>query len=98
MAFDAMRHVRPRPPPAEWGDLIRAASPLLWHGAADTIVAAPAMKEAAKQWQDALGLTAVAARHTINGISHAAWAAQDGRVCCRPNHCRTSDTGCRCTA
>ena len=87
MAFDAMRHVRPRPA-AEWGDFIRAASPSagprppvqLWHGAADTVVTAPAMEEAAKQWQDALGLTAAAARDTIDGIPHAAWTAPDGRV------------------
>ena len=86
MAFDAMRHVRPRSA-TEWGDLVRAASPSagprppvqLWHGAADTVVTASAMEEAAKQWQDALGLTA-AARDTIDGISHASWIAQGGRV------------------
>lgn len=87
MAFEAMRRVRIRPA-AEWGSLIREASPptalrpnvQLWHGAADAVVTAPAMEEAAKQWQDALGLVGGPVRDTIDGTAHAAWTARDGRV------------------
>lgn len=108
-AFEAMRHVRTRPS-SEWGDLIRQASPAtdsrppvqLWHGAADTVVTAPAMEEAAKQWQDALALTDPPLRDTIDGAVHAAWADRTGRVMLEtfllpgighgvPLHCKSSD-------
>lgn len=86
-AFEAMQHVRTRPA-AEWGDLVRDASPStesrppvqLWHGAADTVVTAPAMEEAAKQWQNVLGLTGQPVRDTVEGSVHAAWTGPGGRV------------------
>ncbi len=107
-AFDAMRLVRPRPA-AAWGDLVRqAGSPArrptvqLWHGAADTVVPAPAMEEAAKQWQDVLDLVQPPRRDTVDGAVHAAWAGRDGRVMLEtyllpgighgvPLHCRSDD-------
>lgn len=74
--------------PAEWGDLVRAASshggpwPLVsvWHGDADTVVAPGNTEEVAKQWVDLHRLeSAPTARQTVDGAARRVWRDARGR-------------------
>jgi poly(3-hydroxybutyrate) depolymerase len=69
-------------PAAEWGDLIRAASPhpgpwpkvSVWHGAADMTVRPLNAEEIVKQWTDVLGLGPVpSVADTVHACPHRAW-------------------------
>ncbi len=87
-ALPAMFHPTSRPA-AEWGDLVRAASPhkgpwpivSIWHGEADRTVAPQNAAESLKQWLDVHGLAAAEPRSdTVDAVAHSAWRDRFGRV------------------
>jgi feruloyl esterase len=89
-AFSAMQHCRDLPA-EQWGDLVRAASPLrdaadrppvaIWHGDADQTVKPAAALESAKQWASVHGLAASdGVEDTIDGVPHRCWRGPNGRI------------------
>ena len=80
-ALRCMAEGRSRPA-ADWGDLVRAASPhpgpwpklSVWHGAADTTVRPLNAEEIVKQWTDVHGLGPVpSVADTVHGCPHRVW-------------------------
>ena len=75
-------------PAAEWGDLVRAASPhrgpwprvSVWHGAADRTVRPLNAEEIVKQWTDVHGLGAApSAVDNVHGCPHRVWCDDAGQ-------------------
>jgi feruloyl esterase len=84
-ALESMFQVRVRTP-AEWGDLVRAASPhrgpwpkvSIWQGGADRVVRPKNAEELLKQWTDVHGLSTRPDRtETVDGYPRHVWL--DGR-------------------
>ena len=87
-AVGVMYHGAPRPA-AEWGDLVRSASPLpqrkpivsIWQGGADTTVAPVNGLELAKQWCDVHGLRQEdGVEDEVDGALHRSWRDGNGTV------------------
>lgn len=79
----------PSRPAAEWGDLIRAASPhhgpwprvSVWHGMADTTVRSLNAEEIVKQWTNVLGLDpASTTEDDVHGSRHRVWCDDAGQA------------------
>ncbi|MFL6140856.1 MAG: alpha/beta hydrolase family esterase [Labedaea sp.] len=75
--------------PAQWGDLVRAASPpparrpsvSIWHGTADFTVATANQRELVDQWTNVHGSSTIpAATDTVAGYPHAVYRDAAGRV------------------
>jgi poly(hydroxyalkanoate) depolymerase family esterase len=80
-ALEAMRSA-PLKTPAQWGDLVRAASDWkgpwpkisIWHGALDTTVNINNAQASVAQWCDVLGLPLTGARQEMtDGAIHLSW-------------------------
>jgi len=81
-------------PAADWGDLVRAASPhpgpwpklSVWHGAADTRVRPLNAEEIVKQWSEVHGLGPVpSVADTVDGCPRRVWrdaAGQEAAEAC----------------
>jgi poly(hydroxyalkanoate) depolymerase family esterase len=87
-AIAAMYHSRSLPA-ADWGDLVRSASPRrdprdrptvsIWHGEADQTVTPSNALESAKQWVDVLGLSAAdGVEDRVDGVPHRVWRDKAG--------------------
>jgi poly(hydroxyalkanoate) depolymerase family esterase len=83
-ALDAMRSA-PLRTPREWGDAVRAASPIagpwpkisIWHGALDTTVNINNAQASVAQWADILGLKLTDARQElVDGAVRLHWGDQ----------------------
>ena len=87
-AVGVMYHGAPRSP-AEWGELVRSASPLrqrkplvsIWHGDADTTVSPVNGLELAKQWCHVHGLRQQdVVEDQVDGTLHRSWRDGSGTV------------------
>lgn len=87
-ALDAMYH-SPSRPAAEWGALVRAASPApqrrpvvsIWQGDADHTVVPRNALELAKQWCDVNGLAEPdGVEDHVDGVLHRSWRDNSGMV------------------
>ena len=89
-ALGAMHHCPVRPA-ADWGDKVRAASPVrgaasrppvaIWHGDADKTVRPGAALESAKQWANVHGLNEAASEEAqVDGVPHRVWRGAGGRI------------------
>ncbi len=86
-AFEVIFQGRSRPD-AEWGGLVRAASPhagpwptlSVWHGDADATVTPQNAEELIKQWRNVHGLDAAPTiEDTVDGHRRRTWQGDDGR-------------------
>jgi poly(hydroxyalkanoate) depolymerase family esterase len=86
-AFEAMHFVSERSP-AEWGDLVRAASPhrgpwphvQIWQGEADPIVREGNARELIKQWTNVHGVRENPFENQVDGAAHKVWRGPAGNV------------------